>query len=521
MLLTAEQLLSYQRCRRRTFLDIHGDLKARDSPSDFLLKLQQERSVHQQTVLAEQNYHQPDYPKGDWEAGAKATIALMQQGVDRIHHGVLIAHIQPSGEIVFSVPTPSSVTLISRPDFLIKQPGQSIWGDWIYMPAQIELGKRPKLEYQIVAAYNAQVLAAVQGAGPSTAWLILRTKSREVKYKYYVVHLANWVPQMQRVLEKCIQTIRAPEAPEVFIARQRCSLCRWYGYCYAIAKSQQHLSLLPGVTPSRYTQLQDLNLTSIESLANASSAQLKPVLGNEVAQHLVLQAQSVIQQRPILYSPPCPPIPRGDPETPLSPSSPPSLSPIELYFDIEAEPDLNLDYLLGVLVIDHQAKTETFHSLLAERPEAEGLIWQQFLDLVWQYPLAPIFHFCSYEVDTVKRLAKLYHTPKERVQPLMNRFVDVYEQVTQTVALPVESYALKAIARWLGFDWRDPQANGSQCIYWYDRWLDTSDRTLLDTIQRYNEDDCRATRHVKDWLVNFVQQNPHDLGLAEVRSRVV
>jgi len=543
MLLTAEQLLSYQRCRRRTFLDIHGDLKARDSRSDFLLKLQQERSVHQQTVLAEQNYHQPDYSKGDWEAGAKATIALMQQGVDRIHHGVLIAHIQPSGEIVSSVPTtPSSVTLISRPDFLIKQPGQSIWGDWIYTPAQIELGKRPKLEYQIVAAYNAQVLAAVQGADPPTACLILRTKSREVKYKYYVVRLANWVPQMQRVLEKCIQTIRAPEAPEVFIARQRCSLCRWYGYCYALAKSQQHLSLLPGVTPSRYTQLQDLNLTSIESLANASSAQLKPVLGNEVAQHLVLQAQSVIQQRPILlpkstrtehiqlldncgnspYS--LPPVASlGGTSREATGATPYSLraAPIELYFDIEAEPDLNLDYLLGVLVIDHQAKTETFHSLLAERPEAEGLIWQQFLDLVWQYPLAPIFHFCSYEVDTVKRLAKLYHTPKERVQPLMNRFVDVYEQVTQTVALPVESYTLKAIARWLGFDWRDPQANGSQCIYWYDRWLDTSDRTLLDTIQRYNEDDCRATRHVKDWLVDFVQQNPHNLGLAEVRSRVV
>jgi uncharacterized protein len=63
---------------------------------------------------------------------------------------------------------------------------------------------------------------------------------------------------------------------------------------------------------------------------------------------------------------------------------------------------------------------------------------------------------------------------------------------------------LKAIARWIGFEWRDPQASGSQCIYWYDQWLATGDRTFLETIQRYNEDDCRATRHVKDWLENFV-----------------
>jgi len=52
-----------------------------------------------------------------------------------------------------------------------------------------------------------------------------------------------------------------------------------------------------------------------------------------------------------------------------------------------------------------------------------------------------------------------------------------------------------------------------QCIYWYDQWLETGDRTFLgDVIQRYNEDDCRATRHIKDWLVNFVQ-DAHPLEL--------
>ncbi len=505
LILTAELLLHYQRCKRRSFLDLHEDLRSRDEPTDLLLKLQQDKKAHRQSVLAEQNYQQPDYPKGNWEAGAKATLLLMQQGVDRIHKGVLLADKQP-GEAIGSsptpyslLPTPSSVTLVSRPDLLIKQAGESCFGDWIYVPAQIELGKRPKLEYQIVAAYNAQVLASVQAADPNTAWLILRRKQA------YCVNLSKSVPQMQRVLEDCIETIQSPQAPEVFIARQRCNLCRWYSYCYAIAKSQQHLSLLPGVTPSRYIQLQALNLTSIESLAHASSAQLEPVFGEEAGQKLVIQAQSVIQNRAILYSSPPPlPIPPS-PHPPLSPSPPLPIppSPIELYFDIEAEPDLKLDYLLGVLVVDHEAKTETFHSLLAERAEDEGLIWQQFLDLVWQYPQAPIFHFCSYEVDTFKRLAKLYNTPRERGSPLLERFVDVYEQVTQTVALPVESYALKSIARWLGFEWHHPQASGSQCIYWYDKWLETGDRTFLEAIQRYNEDDCRATHHVLHWLVNF------------------
>jgi uncharacterized protein len=39
----------------------------------------------------------------------------------------------------------------------------------------------------------------------------------------------------------------------------------------------------------------------------------------------------------------------------------------------------------------------------------------------------------------------------------------------------------------------------------YDQWLKTSDRTLLEVILRYNEDDCRATQKLKEWLVCFVQ----------------
>nr|WP_104546601.1 TM0106 family RecB-like putative nuclease [Chroococcidiopsis sp. TS-821] len=475
--MTAELLLQYQRCQRRAFLDTHGDRSQRDSPSEFLLRLQQDKIIHQQNALAQQNHQQPNYHQGNWEAGAIATLELMQQGVERISQGILLTTYQ------------EKYTLISRPDLLIKQPGNSLFGDWVYIPAQIELGKRPKLEYQIIAAYNAHVLEQIQGIAPKTAWLFLR------RPEVYSVDVARWTSQMQRSLDRCLEILEAELAPEVFISRQRCSLCRWYSQCYAIAKEQQHLSLIPGVTPNRYTQLQALNVVTLESLTQVNPTQLESLPGfdRQVAQKLVLQAQAVFENRPILLN--------ATRTTDVSPA------PIELYFDIEAEPDLNLDYLLGVLVVDRQTGTETFHKFLAETPAQEEAIWQQFLDLVCQYPTAPIYHFCAYEVDTVKRLGKLYHTPRSQIKTLLARFVDVYEQVVQTVALPVENYTLKAIARWLGFEWRDPQANGSHCIYWYDRWLATGDRALLDAIVRYNEDDCHATRHVKDWLLAFTNSS--------------
>ncbi|MBD2778699.1 TM0106 family RecB-like putative nuclease [Iningainema tapete] len=511
MLINAELLLQYQRCKRRPFLDTYSDRRQRDAANDLLVKLQQDKIAHQQSVLKHFTYEQPAYPYRDWRQGETATLELMRLGVECIHQGVLSFDTE-------------GYTLISRPDLLLKQPGYSCFGDWIYVPATIELGKRPKQEYQVVAAFHAFVLARWLQVELDTAWLILRGKESG-----YAVDLDKWMPQMQETLADLIQSLEQVEAPEVFISRQRCSLCPWYSQCYAIAHSTKHLSLLPGVTPVRYKQLQALSITTVESLAQTSPTELEnlPGFDSQIAPKLVLQAQSVFLNRPLIVesthvfsnerillgglSSNHEVLPQKSSQLLLEPQTSfinnriTNSHPIELYFDIEAQPDLDLDYLLGVLVVDKQANTEKFYSLLAEKESDEELIWQQFLDLVWQYPQAPIYHFCVYEFDTTRRLAKLYRTPQSVVQPVLDRFVDVYAELTQSVALPVESYALKAIARWLGFEWRDVDATGAKCIYWYDQWLKTGDHSLLEIIQRYNEDDCRATRSVKDWLVKFFQ----------------
>ncbi len=474
MLLTAELLLHFQRCSRRAFLDVYGDFSQRDAPADYLLKLTQDGLVHRQTVLAKHVWQEPQYPREDWAAGAAATLALMRQGVEQIHRGVLLTE------------GTSGFQFLSRPDLLIRQPGTSAIGDWLYAPTSIKLGKRPKLEYQIAAAFDVQVLATVQGAWAETAWLILRERGA------YAVDLWKVMPQMQMVLEDCIATLRSPVTPEVFIARSRCNLCPWLTSCYTAAQAQRHMSLLPGVTDRRYSSLQDLNVVTIEALAATAPQDLEslPGFGEEVSQKLVRQAQSTLQNQAIVIPNHC---------LPALPTT-----AIELYFDIEAEPELDLVYLHGVLVIDRQAQTEAFYPLLAENPQDEPLVWHQFLDLLDRYPDAPVFHFCPYEAQTVTRLAKLYRTPLRRVEPMLDRFVDLHDYVTRSVTLPVESYALKSIARHLGFDWRDAGANGAQSICWYTQWLHTGDRDSLEAVVRYNEDDCRAMYHLKNWLVDFL-----------------
>ncbi len=483
--LTDDMLFHYQRCHRRAFLDVYGDSDRQDPPSDYLLKLRQDSADHRETVLQTfQPLHRPQFAPGDWAAGARATLALMAQGVEAIHQAVL------------TMPSPvAGVEFVSRPDVLIKQPGWSCWGDWIYAPIDIKLGKKPKLDYQVVGVYHAYVLSRVQGVWPTHSYLALRGG------QLYPIDLGRLVVKLQDTLNHCLQDLRSPQPPELFISHSRCDLCHWFGHCYGEAKAERHLSLLPGVTPARYDFLRQHHITTVESLAQTPPLYLAPLpgFGEAVAEKLVHQAQALMGNRAI---------PRTDTRAPhgfpLWPEDLPE-GEVELFFDIESAPDQNLIYLHGVLVVNRITGEETFHALLAENHRQERQAWDDFLALVHTYPDAPVYHFCPYEAQTVRKLGQRYGTRERHIEALLSRFFDVHKCVTEGVTLPIESYALKHIARWIGFDWRDEGANGAQSICWYNAWAETGDRTYLEAILRYNEDDCRATYHVKDWLVNFAE----------------
>ena len=477
-------LFHYQRCRRRVYLDNYGNPALKDPPSDYFIKLRQDSAEHRQSILAEfGTLSRPTYERNDWDAATRSTLQLMREGAQTIYRGVLVAE------------GPAGIRYRSRPDILIRQDGESWLGDWYYLPFNIKMGKKAKPEYQLVAAFSAYVLAEVQGVWPETSWLQLKEKRR-------AVDLERYVPKLQEALDDCLHNkqgiLNLPQPPEVFISRNRCDMCPWLSHCYKEAKEQNHLSLLPGVTMSRYPTLVELGIETVEDLAKARPYQLSTSLNVEepITEKMIFQAQATWSKKAVarLHSK----------AFALSPQDVPNAE-IELYFDIEAAPDKDLIYLHGVLAINNNTHEETFHALIAERPEDEESAWFEFLAIVDSYPNAPIYHFCPYEAQTVRRLGELYGTSGIDLEAVLARFVDIHKRIVDAVALPVESYALKHLARWMGFEWRDEDANGAQSICWYDDWLNTGDRTYLNTILRYNEDDCRATYRVKDWLVKFAQ----------------
>jgi uncharacterized protein len=500
MLISDHLLLNYKRCNRRTFLEIFGNPQQRDPAKDFLLKLRRENQIHLRNVIEARSL-KPHYLRGsrhDWQLNTMQTIELMQQGVDCIVGGTLsVSHAQWQSVTQARLQPQitndradllAKITFKATPSLLIKQSGSSIFGNWEYIPINIKLGRKPKPEYKLIAAFHAQILAIIQEQIPERSPLILK------EHNSYQINLAHGLSKMQETVAECVIMLTEQNEPEVFISRQRCSLCSWYGYCHQVAKSTEHLSLVPGITPKRYEYLQSIGVNSVQSLIDISATSLEETLGYETTHQLKQQISAIKSDRPVVRS-----------NFDLVNTQPIPSGAIELYFDIEAEPERQTDYLLGVLLVDRTNNSEQFHAFLAENLEDEGKIWQEFLDFVSLYPDAPIFHYSEYEADTIKRLAKLYGTSREQKKEILDRLVDLHFWVMKAVIFPVESYSLKSLANWIGFHWRETTASGDQSVCWYDQWLTTQDRTLLNLILSYNEDDCRATRSLKDWLLDFME----------------
>ncbi len=467
--LTEARLESFLRCPRRVWLDQFGNPGDRQAPSAYLNKLRADSVIHRETLLMDQggSVAPRDAPPAD---RAQATLALMAAGAHRIRDPLL-----------------RTVEGEAAPDLLVRVPGPSRWGNWHYEPVTVKLGKRPKRDYQLLLTYQTWLLATIQGMWPAQATLLLRDRSP------FRFDPQTRLPQLQETLAALRRLLREQVEPEVFISRKVCSLCPWLDHCRAQAQAVNHLSLLPGVSQKRYQELQALGLADLATLAQTETLHLIDQGGLEetAAERLIAQARASWQAQPLL----------------LQPSQALPSAPVELYFDIEAEPDSRLNYLYGVLVVA-EGRSQ-FETLITESAATEADRWQDLLDLFERYPQAPIFHFCNFESDVIRKLGQRYRTSPGRLQRLLKRMHDLHWHLTEATVLPIENYSLKTVARWLGFDWRDPEADGAQSILWYDQWQETGDRHLLERILLYNEDDCRATWHLKQWLADFLQtQSP-------------
>src|SRR5215471_17585242 len=102
-------------------------------------------------------------------------------------------------------------------------------------------------------------------------------------------------------------------------------------------------------------------------------------------------------------------------------------------------------HLIGVSVC--QGDTTVHHAFWADTDYDEQPMWQQFVDLVTQYPEAPLYHYGSYEPRAITTLAKRYHSD---AQSILKRLVNVNGSIYGKVYFPVRSNGLKDLGHFIG-----------------------------------------------------------------------
>src|SRR3954454_12119976 len=98
----------------------------------------------------------------------------------------------------------------------------------------------------------------------------------------------------------------------------------------------------------------------------------------------------------------------------------------------------------------------------------------------------------------------LHATREDEVDHLLRNevLVDLYSVVRQGLRISQPSYSIKKVEAFY-MDARGTEvAEGGDSIVAFEEFLETGDRSLLEAIERYNDDDCRSTWLLHRWLID-------------------
>lgn len=396
----------------------------------------------------------------DLEEAYLATLDLMRQGKN-IYHGVLMTE-----------------EWVGMPDLLEARPGKSKLGDFQYVVYDVQRSLDLRDEQKFPLVFYSLILEQIQGIKPREAFVI----DPQGNERPFLVD--DFVDQFHTT-RKDIERILAGDKPAPFL-KSGCKRSPWYSLCLEGSQGCDDVSLVYRLSQADQRRLYGIGIKTVTDLANIDGDTLRGKLEDWPYDKIVRfqnQAKVLLSNEPMTIR---------KPEFPTAKT--------EVYLDIESDPTRDIDYLMGMLIRDTATGKAEYKRFLAEKPEDEAIAWQQFLDWLADMEDFVIYHYAYYERQVFDRLALRHGAASALAQKFHERAVDLHQKVIDSVVLPLYFYTLKDIAKYIGYEWDDPNAGGAESVAWYDQWIRTGDRELLERILKYNEDDVRATMLLRDWL---------------------
>jgi predicted RecB family nuclease len=418
------------------------------------------------------------------------TLAAMRAGADVIYQGAFI-HGVWSG----------------RADILRRIEVPSALGSWSYEVTDTKLARETKGATVLQLSLYSDLLGAVQGLAPEKMCVVTPGTGFEPEV-YRVAEFAAYYRRVKKGLEQFMDEAGSQQNtyPE---PNPHCELCAWRIPCDQRRRDDDHLCLAAGISKIQTGELRAHEVSTLAALAKVPlPLSWKPERGSAASYERVreqarVQVQGRMEKKPVHETLPV--------EKDLGLSRLPAPSTGDVFFDLEGDPFVEgggLEYLFGYAF---EKEGLQYRGDWAVSRGQEKAVFEAFVDFVmarWQqYPDFHIYHYAPYETGALKRLMGRYASREEEIDRMLHGhlFVDLYQVVRHAVRASVESYSIKELEKFFGFERGTKLTDASRALANIQTALELGDpeavtQELKDTVAGYNRDDCLSALALRDWL---------------------
>jgi len=409
------------------------------------------------------------------------TIEAMKNGKEIIYHGILAAEenvLKGLGSF------PKTVGFVrGETDFLFKteNTGPGNFGSYHYEVGDAKSSRSSKFYQQMQVTFYSWLLENIQGVMPQCGRILTRplgVEKQPAPFKEELFLIDDYIWTLKNFLEEeFTEILEKGEKDFFFHLTGSCGTCPYFERCLERASISNDLSLLPDIRKVQKRQLNTTGVCEIKPLAEAGDDILKEAskatgVTFEGLKKLRLQAQSTVTNEPVsrgIFPSPrtaCMAITESELDLPEDKDGTTSIdftdnSIVRVYFDMESDPYLSIEYLYGLIVDkpgkDHWKKGSTeFFMAESLSPDDEYKAFQSFINRMDEIRKKygddgfVIFHYAHYEPSHLMKLAEKYEERsaglREKIDYLNKKMVDLYKLIKKTYFLPVQSYSIKDVA---------------------------------------------------------------------------
>ncbi|MFN0153018.1 MAG: TM0106 family RecB-like putative nuclease [Gaiella sp.] len=380
-----------------------------------------------------------------------------------------------------------------------------------YEPVDTKLSRSSKPAHLLQLCFYAEQVERITGRLPEHVHVELGTGVRESHRTADA--MAYYRRARARFLGAVEQTV-ASEGPILESAGtypwpcQHCGICDFRRICKAKLEADDNPVLVAGLGRRFVDPLSAAGIHTLAELGAAAPDLEVAGIRTETLAGLRHQAELQLHHRTTGEH-------RAE-KLPLEPERgfdllpPPSAG--DVYLDLEGhpffEPARSLEYLFGWCWRESDGEAR-YRAAWGLGRDGEKRILEEFVDWLEerrrQHPDLHVYHYASYERSALRRLMGEHGTREHEVDGFLREevLVDLYRVTRQALRLSTDSYSIKAVEKVYGFQRTADVHGGDESTVNFERYLETGEQSLLRDVEAYNEEDCRSTVALHDWLLSL------------------